>query len=61
LCRALAGTRGRRRYPPTPVAAPGPNASFEPSKKGRIAVKVTNHYGDERLKVFDVGKVQNER
>jgi adenine-specific DNA-methyltransferase len=29
---------------------------FEPPKSGKIAVKVINHYGDEVLKVFPVGK-----
>jgi adenine-specific DNA-methyltransferase len=28
---------------------------FPPPKKGRIAVKVINHYGDEVMKVYDVG------
>ena len=28
-----------------------------PSKKGKIAVKVINHYGDEVLKVFDLRAV----
>jgi len=32
---------------------------FDPPKKGKIAVKVINHYGDEVLKVFDVRKAQN--
>ncbi len=27
---------------------------FPPSKSGKIAVKVINHYGDEVLKVFDI-------
>jgi adenine-specific DNA-methyltransferase len=29
---------------------------FDPPKSGKIAVKVINHYGDEVLKVFPVGK-----
>ena len=29
---------------------------FDPPKKGKIAVKVINHYGDEVLKVYPVGK-----
>jgi adenine-specific DNA-methyltransferase len=29
---------------------------FAPPKKGKIAVKVINHYGDEVLKVYPVGK-----
>jgi adenine-specific DNA-methyltransferase len=29
---------------------------FDPPKSGKIAVKVINHYGDEVLKVFAVGK-----
>ena len=28
---------------------------FDPPKTGKVAVKVINHYGDEVLKVFDVG------
>jgi len=28
---------------------------FDPPKKGKIAVKVINHFGDEVLKVYDVG------
>jgi adenine-specific DNA-methyltransferase len=27
---------------------------FEKSSKGKIAVKIINHYGDEVLKVFEV-------
>lgn len=29
---------------------------FDPPNSGKIAVKVINHYGDEVLKVFPVGK-----
>lgn len=29
---------------------------FDPPKKGKIAVKVINHYGDEVLKVYAVGR-----
>ena len=29
---------------------------FDPPKKGKIAVKVINHYGDEVLRVYPVGK-----
>lgn len=29
---------------------------FDPPATGRIAVKIINHYGDEVLKVYDVGK-----
>jgi adenine-specific DNA-methyltransferase len=29
---------------------------FEAPRKGKIAVKVINHYGDEVLKVYPVGK-----
>jgi adenine-specific DNA-methyltransferase len=29
--------------------------SFAPPPTGRIAVKVINHYGDEVLKVYEVG------
>jgi adenine-specific DNA-methyltransferase len=32
---------------------------FDPPKSGKIAVKVINHYGDEVLKVFPVGKPGN--
>jgi adenine-specific DNA-methyltransferase len=28
---------------------------FDPPASGRIAVKVINHYGDEVLKVYEVG------
>ena len=28
---------------------------FDPPKSGKIAVKVINHYGDEVLKVYEVG------
>jgi adenine-specific DNA-methyltransferase len=28
---------------------------FEKPKSGKIAVKVINHYGDEVLKVFEIG------
>ena len=34
---------------------------FEPPKSGKIAVKVINHYGDEVLKVFPVGKAAGNR
>ena len=34
---------------------------FEPPKSGKIAVKVINHYGDEVLKVFPVGKAVGNR
>lgn len=30
--------------------------AFDPPSKGKIAIKVINHYGDEVLKVFDLGK-----
>jgi adenine-specific DNA-methyltransferase len=30
---------------------------FDPPEKGKIAVKVINHYGDEVLKVYEVGSV----
>jgi adenine-specific DNA-methyltransferase len=29
---------------------------FDPPQTGKIAVKVINHYGDEVLKVYDIGK-----
>jgi hypothetical protein len=29
-------------------------SSFDKAAKGKIAIKVINHYGDEVLKVFDV-------
>jgi adenine-specific DNA-methyltransferase len=29
---------------------------FDPPKTGKVAVKVINHYGDEVLKVFEVGR-----
>ena len=29
---------------------------FEPPKSGKIAIKVINHFGDEVLKVYPVGK-----
>jgi adenine-specific DNA-methyltransferase len=29
---------------------------FDVPDTGKIAVKVINHYGDEVLKVFDIGK-----
>ena len=29
---------------------------FDPPKTGKIAVKVINHFGDEVLKVYPVGK-----
>jgi adenine-specific DNA-methyltransferase len=29
---------------------------FDAPKKGKIAVKVINHYGDEVMKVYEVGK-----
>jgi adenine-specific DNA-methyltransferase len=28
---------------------------FAPPRRGRVAVKVINHYGDEVLKVYPVG------
>ncbi len=28
---------------------------FEPPETGKIAIKVINHYGDEVLKVYEVG------
>lgn len=31
------------------------NRPFAPPESGRIAVKVIDHYGDEVLKVYDVG------
>jgi adenine-specific DNA-methyltransferase len=33
---------------------------FDPPATGKIAVKVINHYGDEVLKVFEVGEVQGK-
>jgi adenine-specific DNA-methyltransferase len=30
---------------------------FDPPKKGKVAVKVINHYGDEAMKVFEVSRV----
>ena len=29
---------------------------FDPPKRGKVAVKVINHYGDEVLKVYPVAK-----
>jgi len=29
---------------------------FDPPQKGKIAVKVVNHYGDQVLKVYPAGK-----
>jgi adenine-specific DNA-methyltransferase len=32
---------------------------FDPPKKGKIAVKVINHYGDEVLRVYPVRPSRN--